>query len=88
MDALIIGIEVAGSKLDVAHIPNNSAAQPLRKELAEERVVAHLRKDRHTAVAALCDMMRNAGDDDAGEAGHAREAATRQKCVQSSIMSS
>ena len=46
--------------------------QPLGKQIAVERIVPRLRKDRHAPVAALRDMMRNTGDDDAGEARHGK----------------
>ena len=55
--------------------------QLLGKQIAVERVIPRLRKDRNAAVAALRDMMRNAGDDDACEARHGMAASVWGKCV-------
>ena len=48
--------------------------QPLGVQIAVERVIPRLRKDRHAAVAALRDMMWNTEDDDAAEARLGTEA--------------
>src|SRR5258708_4255139 len=42
-----------------------------RQEIAVERAILVAKKGARAAVAAVGDMTRNAGDDDAGEAGHA-----------------
>ena len=47
-------------------------AAVLRQQIAVERVILVAEEGARAAVAALGDMVRNAGDDDAGEAGHAK----------------
>ena len=47
-------------------------AAVLRQEIAVERMILLAEEGARAAVAALGDMVRNTGDDDAGEAGHAK----------------
>ena len=57
--------------------------QPPGQQIAAGRAIPRLRNDCHAAVAAPRDMMRNAGDDDAGEAGRGKEDSVWRKYVQS-----
>ena len=65
---------------DEMHVVGHQAPRPhldvglaavLRQEIAVERVVLVGEEGARAAVATLRDMVRDAGDDDAGEAGHA-----------------
>lgn len=60
----VIGHEAIGPALDAIGLA------ALGEEIAVERVVFGLEEDRLTAIAALGDMVRRAGNGDAGDAGH------------------
>ena len=65
----MVGHQAPGPHLDLGR------AAVLRQQIAVERVILVAEKGARAAVAALGDMMRNAGDDDAGETGHAKKMA-------------
>ena len=62
-------MHMVGHQTPRPHVDIGLAAV-LRQEIAVERIIAVAAKGARAAVAALGDMVRNAGDDDAGEAGH------------------
>jgi hypothetical protein len=73
-------VDVVGHQAIGPHLDRGLAAL-LGEEIAIERVVGRFEEDRLTAVAALGHVMRMAGDDDTGEACHARSVeASQNRC--------
>ena len=67
----VIGHEAPGPDLDVG------GAAGAAQEIAIERIVIGPEERLLPAVAALGDMVRDTGNDDPGETGHARTSAAR-----------
>ena len=62
-------VHVVGHQAPRPHFDIGGATM-LGKEIAVERIVAVGEEGACSAIAALGDMMRQAGNDDAGETGH------------------
>jgi hypothetical protein len=60
----MVGHQAPGPHLDVG------LAAVLRQEIAVERIILPAEEGARAAVAALRDMVRDTGDDDAGETTH------------------
>ena len=70
-----------------AHTSTSAARQCSAEQIAVERVVGVAEEGARAAVAALGDVVRQAGNDDAGETGHARIMAATQATRQLSALS-
>ena len=57
----------------------------LGEPIAVERIIAIFEKDAVAMVAALGDMVRQTGDDDAGDAGHGASGNTRMQLVKTGL---
>jgi hypothetical protein len=75
----VIGHLAIGPDLDAE--PPAGFAKPI----AIERVIAVLEEYALAPVAALGDMMRQPGNDDAGDAGHRRAIAREQQSVKTGV---
>lgn len=63
-------MDMVGHEAPRPHLDIGGAAA-LGQEIAVERVIGVAEEHARAAVAALGDVVRMTGDDDAGEAGHA-----------------
>ena len=75
----VVGHQAIGPDLDA------EATAGFGEPIAIERIVAVLEKDALAPVAALGHMMRQAGDDDAGDAGHGRRLARMRQLVNTGV---
>jgi len=67
--------------------PDRDAEAPaaLGEPVAIERIVVGRREDALAAMAALRDVVRGAGNDDAGDAGYETRVAWRKKSVKAGV---
>ena len=64
-----------------AHTATSAARQCSAEQVAVERIVGVAEERARAAVAALGDVVRMTGDDDAGETGHAASMAVKMRQV-------